>query len=413
MTKLQLLRCNPSRALQCAQKLSNDLQKKALVQLLGSNTKRESIPKSLLKEGPGVVISSGGSSGGPHQCLQPCSNLDQSALSTGLWLQAQGIEPTKCSILNPLPLNHISGLISWWRSRQWEAQHTWLLPSLMRDPVELERSCQRLFKEKNKHFLVSLVPTQLSRLIHHPAGWQWLQKFDVIWVGGASLSENLGKTARNKNLRLAPCYGSTETAAMVTALTPEEFLKGQAGCGSPLTDVELALGNNGELKVRTPRIAKYRWKNGAVDVLVDNKGWWISGDRAELIGASHAPQLRVIGRIDTAINSGGETVFPEKLEAELLESAKAAKLPIDHLLLLPVEDKEWGQRLVGLVCWRGESLQNKSTEKLILLKELIETWQPAEKPVAWFKCQELCPNSAGKMERQRWSRWLRENYKQH
>ena len=43
--------------------------------------------------------------------------------------------------------------------------------------------------------------------------------------------------------------------------------------------------------------------------------------------------------------SGGETVFPEQLEARLL----ASDLPLEAVLLLGIPDTDWGERLVGLV----------------------------------------------------------------
>ena len=36
--------------------------------------------------------------------------------------------------------------------------------------------------------LLSLVPTQLHRLLADPAGVDWLRGFAVIWVGGAPLA---------------------------------------------------------------------------------------------------------------------------------------------------------------------------------------------------------------------------------
>ena len=41
--------------------------------------------------GPGVVLGSGGSSGGRRWCLQPLVHLQASAAATARWLEAQGI----------------------------------------------------------------------------------------------------------------------------------------------------------------------------------------------------------------------------------------------------------------------------------------------------------------------------------
>ena len=51
------------------------------------------VPQSLLPEGDGVLISSGGSSGGRQVCLQPWSHLDQSAGTT----EQMSTKRTSCS----------------------------------------------------------------------------------------------------------------------------------------------------------------------------------------------------------------------------------------------------------------------------------------------------------------------------
>ncbi len=407
MKKMISLECEATKAMECAQKLAKALELGAWVQLLPTKAKRVLIPSHLLPNGPGVMISSGGSSGGPHQCLLPCTHLNQSAIATGQWLLDQGLEPKKCVIFNPLPLHHVSGLMPWWRSRIWGAKHIWIMPSLMRDPIALKQTCKSIFEKSDTALLISLVPTQLKRLLSNPTTIEWLRSFTVIWVGGSGLSETMATTARQEGIQLAPCYGATETAAMVTVLTPQAFLAGSRGCGQPLIDVELSLNKDGALKVRTPRLAKAKWNNNNLEELQDDDGWWQSGDAAELTGDTCLPKLEIIGRIDTAIHSGGETVFPDKLETRLLEAAEAAALPVQALIFIPVEDQEWGQRLVALVRWQKEASSDKSSAQLFRLQGLVKNWLPAEKPISWLRCQELTPNAAGKWERVKWVAWLK------
>ena len=267
------------------------------------------VPGPLLPPGDGVLISSGGSSGGRQVCLQPWSHLDQSAAATAAWLQGIGIDPSEVVLLNPLPMHHISGLMPWWRSRCWGACHLQLSPSLMKSPADLLQVCEALTDWGRAPGVVSLVPTQLHRLMAAPAGVAWLQACAVIWVGGAALPESLADQARSHGLHLAPSYGATETAAMVAVQTPEQFLAGEPGCGSPLNDVELRLDDDQALLVRTSRLAVGRWSSGEpsrLQSLTDGQGWWRSGDAASL-----KQELTVLGRLDGALHSGGETVFPE------------------------------------------------------------------------------------------------------
>ena len=84
--------------------------------------------------------------------------------------------------------------------------------------------------------ITSFVPTQLQRLLTQKDGISWLKSFDLIWVGGASISGHTAEQCIQEKIKLAPCYGSTETAAMVTSLKPKEFLMGFKNVGEILPE---------------------------------------------------------------------------------------------------------------------------------------------------------------------------------
>ena len=358
--------------------------------------------------GGGVVLASGGSQGGRSLCLQPWTHLDRSAAACGRWLEGIGLSPEGLILLNPLPLHHISGLMPWWRGRLWGAQHVSLPPPLMKDPPSLLASCLDLPSWGQKPAAVSLVPTQLKRLLDHPEGVAWLRHLALVWVGGAGLPAPLAERARELGIRLAPCYGSTETAAMVVAQAPDRFLEGERGCGAPLDDVELHLDRDGVLRVRTRRLALARWLDGRLDPLVDAEGWWCSGDAAALITAGDgALNVQIQGRIDGAIHSGGETVFPEQLSQRLLHQAQEQGLPLEAVLLLPIASQEWGQRLVALVRCRDGWIESEGWASLhASLRSITSGWLPAEQPMQWLECAVLEPSLEGKWERGRWQGWL-------
>jgi len=350
-----------------------------------------------LLPGPVVVIGSGGSSGGRQWCLQPQAHLCASARATGQWLAAQGVDPGACLHLNPLPLHHVSGLMPWVRCRQWGASLRWLPPALLRDPDQL---VQELVPERDRPWLLSLVPTQLQRLMATAAGLAWLRHCQVIWVGGAGLAPRLAAAARREGLRLSPCYGATETAAMVCALPPEAFLAGAEGCGPPLGDVELRLASDGAVEVRSARLSPGMVRDGQLIPLPRSAdGWWRSGDG----GRWSDRALVVMGRLDGALLSGGETVFPEELEGRLLGAVANQHLPLEALLLLGEPDPEWGERLVALVKPRPGADPQALVDRLVAL---TAAWPPAQRPWRWVLCPSLAPNAAGKWERGRWRSWL-------
>ena len=192
---------------------------------------------------------------------------------------------------------------------------------------------------------------------------------------------------------------------MVAALPPDRFLAGEPGCGDPLVDVELRLAADGALEVRTDRLALGRWRADQPERWVplrDGDGWWRSGDQAAL-----TPGLQIAGRIDVAIHSGGETVFPEQLEERLMAALQAASLPVNAVLFLGVDDPEWGQRLVGLIRFAEADVCVETWTRLeVRLRAMTACWMPAERPVAWHHCAELEPTAAGKWQRERWQNWL-------
>jgi o-succinylbenzoate---CoA ligase len=390
-----------------------------LVPLAGPGETPPSVPPELEQRfGPGVIVGSGGSAGGRRWCLQPLTHLQASAAATGSWLGTLGYEPAACLHLNPLPLHHVSGLMPWLRCSHWGARHHALDPALMRDPGALATALPAAALADQGPVLLSLVPTQLLRLLDDPAGIVWLQQLDLIWVGGAPLPAPLAQRARQLGLRLAPCYGATETAAMVCALPPERFLAGEPGCGEPLADVQLRLagpaGSAGALEVLTSRLSPGWLHQGQLQPLpCSADGWWRSGDAARL-----SPRgLEIVGRLDGAIHSGGETVFPEQVEQRLGALIEAAGLPVATLLVLGEPDPRWGQRLVALVRLQAHADADADADadgdcrvdgppELAELALLARQLPPAQRPARWLLCPQLERTVTGKWERRRWQQWL-------
>ncbi|NDG24191.1 MAG: o-succinylbenzoate--CoA ligase, partial [Synechococcaceae bacterium WBB_10_009] len=323
--------------------------------------------------------------------------LQAAAAATAAWLRQQGLDPAATELFNPLPLAHVSGLMPLVRAQAWGVPLRGLDPALMRDPPQLLEQAQ---PSPGRQPLLSLVPTQLQRLVEQPEGVDWLQRFAVIWVGGAVLPEALADRCRRAGLRLAPCYGSTETAAMVAALPPQRFLAGEAGCGQALPHAQLRLQPGSDaLEITATSLALGTLAAGRLQPLPQQGGWWCSGDRAALGPAG----LTVLGRLDGAIQSGGETVFPEQVEQRLLALAAAAQLPLAELLLLPQPDALWGERLVALV--RPHS--GAAPEPLMAaLSALAAQLPPSQRPLRWCHCPDLERTAAGKWQRQRWRAWL-------
>ncbi len=123
-----------------------------------------------------------------------------------------------------LPLYHVSGLMSWLRCALTDGSYVpW-------DWKALEAGERPPLGKGD--WVISLVPTQLQRLLGSTEAVAWLRGFHVIFLGSGPVWPDLAAAAAAAQLRIALSYGLTETAAMVTALRPEEFLAGARSSGA-------------------------------------------------------------------------------------------------------------------------------------------------------------------------------------
>ena len=116
--------------------------------------------------------------------------------------------------------------------------------------------------------------------------------------------------------------------------------------------------------------------------------------------------LKIIGSRDTAINSGGETIFPAQLQKLLVNEAQERGMPIDNILLIPTKDEEWGARLEALIKFQSSNDNLNLSELFDQLKKIVKNWPSIERPIAWHHCPKLSTNSLDKWEIEKWRSWL-------
>ncbi len=235
------------------EKIIKKIRENKIIYVKNKFYENKDILDSINANGPAIILNSSGSSGKPRQCFHHLDNLKLSAATAGQWLIEQGFELQNCLILNTLPLNHISGLMPIIRSQTWGCDCINISPNLIKKTRELLLFTIKSKKNK-KHLITSLVPTQLQRLLAQKDGISWLKIFDLIWVGGASISGETAKQCIQEKIKLAPCYGATETAAMVTSLKPKEFLMGFKNVGEILPDTKIRINGQGLIEIKSSRI---------------------------------------------------------------------------------------------------------------------------------------------------------------
>ncbi len=338
---------------------------------------------SITENGPAIILNSSGSSGKPRQCFHHLDNLQLSAITSGKWLIKQGFDLQKCLILNTLPLNHISGLMPIFRSQTWGCECINISPNLIKKTRELLLFTIQSKKNK-KHLITSLVPTQLKRLLTQKDGISWLKIFDLIWIGGASISSETAEQCIEEKIKLAPCYGSTETAAMVTSLKPKEFLMGFKNVGEILPDTKIRINAQGLIEIKSARIGIEIKDSSKTENFKNKNGWWQTGDLGEINQINNSLYLNFLGRSDNAFNSGGEIVFPKVIESRLNDFIMKENIPINKFNISKVSDKLWGNKIKIIVEYKEHTNHKNIENSLNLLKKFSQSWPKHEKPEKWI-----------------------------
>jgi len=268
-----------------------------------------------------------------------------------------------------LPAHHVSGLMARVRAEMTGGTH---LPWAWK---RLEAGEFPPLPERADGWVLSLVPTQLQRLLRQPAVVAWLRGLRVIFLGGGPAWPDLLRRAREEGLRLAPSYGMTETAAMVAAVRPEDFLAGREEL-QPLPHAQLAVDGEGRLGVAGASVCRGLWPEWRDD------GRWSTDDRAE---ARPGGGWVILGRADQVIITGGRKVDAARVEAALRGGATW-----DEVAVLGLPDSEWGEVVVAF-----HPAGAPRTDPAAALAGL-STW---ERPRRWVAVDPWPRNAAGKVDR--------------
>ncbi|AFZ14679.1 o-succinylbenzoate--CoA ligase [Crinalium epipsammum PCC 9333] len=239
-------------------------------------------------------------------------------------------------------------------------------------------------------FFLSLVPTQLQRLLNHSS--TWLSNFHTILLGGAPAWLEILEAARFHRIRLAPTYGMTETASQIATLKPEAFINGINNCGHILPHAQIKICNEqGEIlsnnQIGIITIQSQSLALGYYPNLFTNKQNFTVDDLGFIDDNGY---LNIIGRNSNKIITGGENVFPTEVEAAIL----ATKLVTD-VGVLGLPDKHWGQVVAAVYVpinleVSNDILKNVITNKISKFKQ----------PKYWIAVDKLPRNQQGKVNRE-------------
>ncbi len=336
-------------------------------QLAGLRQEEQVTPPTAAGKG-WLCIPTGGTSG-----QLKFARHDEETLSAAVNGFARHFGVSQVNAVGVLPLHHVSGLMAWmrcaltggeYRPLDWKSVESGALPPLPAKP---------------EGWMISLVPTQLERLLRRDGAVEWLRQFRLILLGGGPSSPLLLDRVAAQRLPLSPGYGMTETAAMVTALRPAEFLAGARNCGAALPHARVKTGDDGAIILGGDSLFlgyHPHWRDRG-DFATADSGW--------LDAEQH---LHVTGRHDAVIITGGEKVNPAEVEAALRATGEFAEV-----VVLGVPDPEWGQAVIAAYPVADRPRLDKVAEML------SRSLAPAKRPKRFVPLALWPGNAQGKVDR--------------
>ena len=331
-----------------------------------------------------VVIETSGSTDAPKRVMLSTDALLSSAAASSARLGGPG------QWLLALPVHYIAGLQVLVRSIVADTVPV-VLPGGHFDPAVFATCAERLTEPLR---FTALVPVQLARLVEAAADDRHLlavlRRFDGILVGGQSLPPQLAERAFDLDLRIFATSGSSETAG---------------GCvydGTPIGNTEVRVVD-GQLEIAGSVLAEGylgdsdRTRDRFIDV--HGERWYRTGDLGEVDAATGL--VRVLGRADNVIISGGE-----KVSLDAVERVVRSLPGLGDAVAVARPDITWGQVpvLVVPVAPGGDDLAEDALDRIG--EAVASVLGKAARPARLVRVASIPQLSTGKPDRRTLARML-------
>lgn len=327
-----------------------------------------------------IMIATGGTSGKLKFVMHTWQTLKASVQGFQKYFQVNQIN--SCCVL---PLYHVSGFMQFMRAILTDGQ-LFILPGYK------ELFNQTKYPIQPTNFFISLVPTQLQRLLDSADDHliRYLAEFATVLLGGAPAHPQLLKTAREYQIKLAPTYGMTETASQIATLKPADFLQGMSNSGQVLPHAEINIYNQennilftnqtGIIKIKSDSLGLGYYPQFFRDqeFITDDLGYF-----------DQQNYLHIIGRDQEKIISGGENIFPAEVEAVIYQT----NLVID-ICVIGLPDPDWGEIAIALY-----TTSQPVVDATVLTNSLQGLLSKYKQPKYWLKLDTIPRNDQGKINR--------------
>ncbi len=219
---------------------------------------------------------------------------------------------------------------------------------------------------------VSLVPTQLHRIMANPDQLAALAHCHTVLVGGAGLDHQQRGRAEEAGVNIVATYGSSETAG---------------GCvydGLALDGVAVTLGLGGRVRIAGPTMFSHYESDPELTAQSVVDGWFLTSDEGRF---AEDGRLEIVGRIDDVVISGGVKIPLAAVADRIREH-----LQVEQAEVFGVPDTEWGQKLVAVIVGTANDAELRDWISLVHPR----SWAPRE----FVRAGSLPLLANGKVDRQ-------------
>jgi len=193
-----------------------------------------------------------------------------------------------------------------------------------------------------RQLLVSLVPTQIARLVESgEMGLNALRSYDVVLSGAAATPQPMLNRLRDEGVNVVVSYGMSETSG---------------GCvfdGQPLDGVKISLGTQddiepGRISIGGPVVASGYRLRPDLDAVMFIDGRVQTQDVGKLDAGG---MLHVLGRLDDVVIVGGVNV-----SLSAVESLVRHHPDIEDVAIIDVPDDLWGSLPIAYIVTRSHGV---------------------------------------------------------
>lgn len=327
---------------------------------LSTSPKNDTSPLLIAPLQPCNIIFTSGSSGFPKAIIHHYKNHFYSALGSQSLIP---LMPTDHNLLT-LPLFHIGGYATVVRS---------VIAGACIHLSEQSLSFELLQQRKITH--LSLVSTQLIRLLEVPLFTHQHCPIKHILLGGSAFSESLLSTLSQRSFHYHVSYGCTEMSSQVATSVNSTALT-----VLPYRDLKI---EKSVIYLRGETRFMGYFQNKKI-MLIDEKKWINIGDTGQFIN-SH---LHIIGRKDRQFIRGGENIIPEEIERVCLQYTD-----VEKVYILPVKDTEYGNKIAIFIAFTNFDKNNFQQQCEQLKQRLSNQLTRYKQPTHYL----IWPNTENKL----------------